>query len=146
MLIEPTMTLPGSLDPPFNLAASLINIDRRLTLVASGFKTKNSRSRESAKILNWGVRKFDTIKVAKTDEVILSLDVWHGRKNKVEVIPSEDIYLTIPKRKKKIIKAIIESNAPVEAPIKKGDILGTLNVYVSGDLKKQINISLITDG
>ena len=117
----------------YSLAASLIKNERRLTVVASGFKTKNSRSRESAKILNWGLRKFDTIKVAKTDEVILSLNVWHGKKNKVEAIPSEDIYLTIPKRKKKTIKAVIEYNGPVEAPINKGDILGTLNVYVAGD-------------
>ena len=75
--------------------------ERRMTAVASGFNTKNSRSRESIKLLNWGLRKFDTIKIAKKDEIITSLKVWLGKKSKVEVIPSEDVYMTIPKRKKK---------------------------------------------
>ena len=87
-----------------------------------------------------GKRKFDTIKVAKKDEVFTSLKVWLGKKNNVDVVSSEDIYLTIPKRKKKIIKAELEYNGPIEAPIEKGDKLALLNIYVSGELKKQIDI------
>ena len=44
------------------------------------------------------------------------------------------------KEKKKIIKAVIEYNTPIEAPIAKGDKLGTLNIYVSGELKKKIDV------
>ena len=53
---------------------------------------------------------------------------------------NEDYYITIPKRKKKIIKAILEYAEPLQAPIKKGDIVALLNVYVSGDLIKEIDI------
>ena len=38
------------------------------------------------------------------------------------------------------MKAILEYNGPIQTPIKKGQKLGVLNVYVSGDLKKQIEI------
>ena len=55
-------------------------------------------------------------------------------------VVAEDIYLTIPKRKKKTIKAVIEYNGPIEAPISKGDKIGLLNIYVSGELKKEIDI------
>mgnify|MGYP001257214561 FL=1 len=129
----------------YSLASSLKSGKRRVTAVASGFKTKNSRSRESMKLLNWGLRKFDTIQIAKKDEIMTSLNVWLGKKSKVEILPSEDVYLTIPKRKKKIIKAILEYDGPIQAPIKKGDTLGTLNVYVSDELKKQINILAAED-
>ena len=129
----------------YSLAASVHNGERRITSVASGFKTKNSRSRESAKILNWGLRKFDTIKIAKKNEIMTSLSVWLGKKSKVEILPSEDIYITIPKRKKKTIKAVLEYEGPIEAPIKKGDTLGILNVYVSEELKRQINILAAED-
>jgi len=129
----------------YSLAASMKVGKRRMTAVASGFNTKNSRSRESIKLLNWGLRKFDTIKIAKKDEIITSLKVWLGKKSKVEVIPSEDVYMTIPKRKKKTIKAVFEYEGPIEAPIKKGDTLGLLNVYVSDELKKQINILAAED-
>ena len=84
--------------------------------------------------------KFDTIKVVQKNEIFTSLDVWIGKKNKVEVISNQDYYLTIPKRKKKTIKAVLEYKGPIEAPIKKGDKLALLNVYVSGELKKQIDL------
>ena len=124
----------------YSLAASMLVGKRRINAVASGFKTKNSRSRESIKMLNWGLRKFDTIQVAKKDEVIASLDVWLGKKNKVDVVASEDIYLTIPKRKKKTVKAILEYNGPIESPITKGDKLGELNVYISNEFINKVDI------
>ena len=46
--------------------------------------------------------------------------------------------MTVPKRKKKIIKAVIEYNSPLNAPIAKGDKLGSLNIYISGELEKKI--------
>ena len=91
-------------------------------------------------MLNWGFNKFDTIRVAKKDEIFTSLNTWLGKKNKVDVISSEDIYLTIPKRKKKSVKAVLEYTGPILAPIKKGDTVGVLNIYVSGDLKRKVNI------
>jgi len=129
----------------YSLASSIKSGKRRMTAVASGFNTKNSRSRESMKLLNWGLRKFDTIQIAKKDEIMTSLNVWLGKKSKVEILPSEDVYLTIPKRKKKIIKVVFEYEGPIPAPIKKGDTLGVLNVYVSDELKKQINILAAED-
>ena len=124
----------------YSLAASIKAGERRVTVVGSGFKTKNSRSRESAKILNWGLKKFDTIQITKKGEIIANLNVWLGKKNKINAAPSEDFYLTIPKRKKKTIKAVLEYDGPIEAPIKKGEKLGLLNVYISGELEKQIDI------
>ena len=124
----------------YSLAASMKKGERRITAVASGFKTKNSRSRESSKMLNWGFKKFDTIQVAKKNEVFTNLDVWLGKKNEVAVVPSEDYFITIPKRKKKIIKAVVEYNGPLETPIKKGDKVALLNVYISGELINQIDL------
>ena len=55
-------------------------------------------------------------------------------------MPSEDFYITIPKRKKKIIKSILEYEGPVRTPINKGDKLGILKVYLSDELVKEIDI------
>ena len=124
----------------YSLAASMKIGERRISSVGSGFSTKNSRSRESAKMLNWGLRTFDTIMVAKKNVPLESLKVWLGKKNKVDIVVDEDIYLTVPKRKKDTVKAVIEYNGPFEAPIKKGDKLGLLNVYLSDELVKQVDI------
>ena len=129
----------------YSLAASLKSQERRINVVASGFNTKNSRSRETARILNWGLRKFDTIQVAKENEEFAELKVWLGKKNSVKVTTSEDFYLTIPKRKKKTIKAILEYDGPLQAPIKVGDKVGVLNVYVSEELQRQIDVLSLED-
>ena len=129
----------------YSLAASVKNNERRIISVASGFKTKNSRSRETIKILNWGLRKFDTVSITKKDTIFTSLDVWLGKKNKVEVLPSEDFYITIPKRKKSIIKSILEYEGPLNTPINKGDKLGVLKVYLTDELIKEIDILAAED-
>ena len=124
----------------YSLASSMKSGERRITAVVSGFETKNSRSRQSAKLLNWGLRKFDSIKVAKKDEIISNFDVWLGKKSKVEVVTYKDVYLTVQKRKKNIIKAILEYEGPIEAPIKKGDKVGLLKVYIADELKEEIDV------
>mgnify|MGYP001242279774 CR=1 FL=1 len=124
----------------YSLAASMKVGKRRINSVASGFSTKNLRSRESIKLLTWGLRKFDTIQVATIEKPVASLDVWLGKKNKIDVYVKENIYLTVPKRKKKTIKAVLEYNGPVLAPIKKGDKIGTLNVYQDNELIKETNL------
>ena len=124
----------------YSLASSILNGERRLTAVVSGFPTKSLRSTESAKILNWGIRNFDTIEIAKKDKTVNQLNVWIGKKNKVDAVVSQDIYLTIPKRKKNIIKAEIEYTGPIKAPIKKGDKIGLLKIYKSDELYKEVEI------
>jgi len=124
----------------YSLASSIKVGARRLTAVGSGFETRNARSKESIKILTWGLRSFDTIQIAKKNAVIANFDVWLGKKNKVEVSVNEDIYLTVPKRKKSIIKAFIEYTTPIRAPIEKGDKLGSLSVFVEDKLIKKVDI------
>ena len=124
----------------YSLAASIKVGARRLTAVGSGFETRNTRSKESIKILTWGLRSFDTIQIAEKNTVIANLDVWLGKKNKVEVSVNEDIYLTVPKRKKSIVKAFIEYTTPIRAPIEKGDKLGSLSVFVEDKLIKKVDI------
>mgnify|MGYP001165076430 CR=1 FL=1 len=129
----------------YSLAASVQSNQRRLISVGSGFKSKNSRSRESQRMINWGIRKFDTIQITKEDEIFTDLSVWLGKKKKVKVIPAEDFYLTIPKRKKSIIKSILEYEGPVKSPISKGDKLGLLKIYLSDELVKEIDILAAED-
>ena len=124
----------------YSLASSMKSGERRITAVVSGFDTKNSRSRQSAQLLNWGLRKFDSVKVAKKNEIISNFDVWLGKKSKVEVVTYKDVYLTVPKRKKKIIKAILEYEGPIKAPIRKGDKVGLLKVYIADELKEEIDV------
>ena len=112
----------------YSLASSIKKKERRLIAVGSGFTSKNERSRQSAKLLTWGLTNFDTILIGKKNEIISELDVWQGKKKKVKAYITEDIYKTIPKAKKKYLKVSVNYVGPIEAPVSKNDIIGKLNV------------------
>ena len=112
----------------YSLASSLKKGERRLIAVGSGFETKNSRSRQSKKLLTWGLTNFNTIQIAKTDNELSRLQVWLGNKSEVQVYVKEDIYKTIPKARKKHLKAFIEYDGPILAPIKRDQKVGVLKV------------------
>ncbi len=118
----------------YSLASSVYKNGRRLIAVGSGFNTKKDRSRESAKLLTWGMTSFDLIEIAKSNTPIENVEVWLGKKNTVGAYVKSDIYKTIPKARKKFLKVSIIYNGPVQAPIKKDDILGKLNVTFKGEL------------
>ena len=118
----------------YSLASSLIRKGRRLIAVASGFETKNSRSRQSSKLLTYGLTNFDLVEIAKSNETFTNVDVWLGKKNMVEVYSKEDIYKIIKKGQKKKLKIKVLYNGPIEAPIKKDQIIAKLNISYDQEL------------
>ncbi len=124
----------------YSLASSVYRNGRRLIAVGSGFETKRDRSRESAKLLTWGLTNFDLIEIAKSNEVIESLDVWLGKKAVIKTYVKEDIYKTIPKARKKFLKVAINYNGPILAPINKDDILGKLRVTYKNELIEEYDL------
>ena len=118
----------------YSLASSLIRKGRRLVAVASGFETKNSRSRQSSKLLTYGLTNFDLVEIAKSNETFTNVDVWLGKKNMVEVYSKEDIYKIIKKGQKKKLKIKVLYNGPIEAPIKKDQIIAKLNISYDQNL------------
>jgi len=64
----------------YSLASSVDRNGRRLIAVGSGFDTKNDRSRESSKLIKWGLTNFDLVKVTQSDTHIEDVEVWLGKK------------------------------------------------------------------
>ena len=118
----------------YSLASSLERNDRRLIAVGSGFETKNSRSRESTKILTYGLTHFDLVRITEADTNISDVDVWLGKSDTVGVYTKQDIYKTIKKAKKKKLKISVNYDGPIEAPIKKDQILAKLKIVYDGEL------------
>jgi len=117
----------------YSLASSIYRNGRRLIAVGSGFNTKSDRSKESAKLLTWGITNFDLIEIAKANTPIENIDVWLGKKSTVSTYVKTDIYKTIPKARKKNLNVSITYMGPIQAPIKKDDILGKLKVKYKGE-------------
>jgi serine-type D-Ala-D-Ala carboxypeptidase (penicillin-binding protein 5/6) len=129
----------------YSLASSVERNGRRLIAVGSGFNTKNDRSRESAKLLTWGLTNFDLVEITKANTPIEDLDVWLGKKDTVKTYIKNDIYKTIPKAKKRLLKVSLNYNGPIQAPIKKNDILGKLLLTFDGELIDEYDLLAYED-
>ena len=113
----------------YSLASSMKKKDRRLIAVASGFPTKNLRSSESLKLLNWGFRNTNTFEISKKDISKFELDTWLGKKNKIQAVTKEDYYLTINKKDIRNLKVILNYEGPIVAPVQKGEKIAELIVF-----------------
>ena len=129
----------------YSLASSIFKNNRRLIAVASGFQTKNDRSRESVKLLTHGLTKYDLIEIAKINKEITNLDVWLGKKNEIKTYIGKDIYKTLPKAHKKFLKVKVNYEGPIEAPIKKDEVVGKLQIYYKDTLLDEYDLLAFED-
>ena len=118
----------------YSLASSINRKGRRLIAVGSGFNSKNSRSKESTKLLTYGLTNFDLVNISKANETFDKLDVWLGKDDKIDVHTNEDVYKTIKKAKKKLLKISVKYEGPIEAPIKKNEKVAILRVVYDDEL------------
>jgi len=118
----------------YSLASSLERKGRRLIAVGSGFETKNSRSKESSKLLTYGLTNFDLVEIAKSKVPFSSVEVWLGKNNSVEVYTNENIYKIIKKGQKKKLTVKMIYDGPIEAPIQKDQTLAKLKIVYDQDL------------
>ena len=118
----------------YSLASSINRNGRRLIAVGSGFNTKNARSIESSKLLTYGLTNYDLVKISNTNESLHKVDVWLGKENSVDVYTNQDIYKTIKKAKKKLLKVSVKYEGPIEAPIKKDEKVAILKVVYDDEL------------
>ena len=118
----------------YSLASSINRNGRRLIAVGSGFNSKNSRSRESTKLLTFGLTNFDLVNISKAKEPFDKVEVWLGKQDNVEVYTSQDIYKTIKKAKKRLLKVSVKYEGPIEAPIKKDEKIAILKVVYDDEL------------
>ena len=129
----------------YSLASSLKKKERRLIAVGSGFENKSERSRQSRKLLTYGLTKFDLVEITKANEPIDKIEVWLGKKDLLDVHVDHDIYKVIKKAQKKRLKVTVNYNGPVEAPIKKDQKVGTLKLVYDENLIGEYDLLASTE-
>ena len=129
----------------YSLASSIKRKGRRLIAVGSGFESKNSRSRESSKLLTYGLTNFDLVEISKKDEPFDSIQVWLGKESTVKVYTEDNIYKIIKKGQKKKLKAKMIYDGPVEAPIKKNQVLAKLKIIYDDEQIGEYDLLSLND-
>ncbi|MCP1207429.1 serine hydrolase [Pantoea sp. B550] len=129
-----------------NLVASATEGDMRLISVVLGTASDAIRFRESEKLLTWGFRFFETVTPIKADAPFAQQRVWFGDKSQVNLGVAKDAALTIPKGQMKNLKASFRLTTPqLEAPLKKNQVVGTIDFQLDGKTIEQRPLVVMQD-
>jgi D-alanyl-D-alanine carboxypeptidase (penicillin-binding protein 5/6) len=105
---------------------------RRVIFVVNGLESMEARSQEAAKLLDWGLKSFKNKTILKAGDVIAQADVAMGLAQKVGLTGTKDVIMTLPNMAAQESKVEITYNAPLVAPIKKGQEVAKVSVTLPG--------------
>jgi D-alanyl-D-alanine carboxypeptidase (penicillin-binding protein 5/6) len=91
-----------------------------------------ARAEESERLLEWGFREFDNVVLFRAADTIEEVPVHLGERRTVPLIGGREVVATVPRGWRESLQARIRYEAPVPAPVVKGQELGRLEVTGRG--------------
>jgi D-alanyl-D-alanine carboxypeptidase (penicillin-binding protein 5/6) len=116
------------------LVASAKKDGQRLISVVLGALSTEGRAQESQKLLTYGMRFFETHTLYNAQESLTKARVWGGAEDYIELLIERQVAVTIPRGQAKYIKATMDINSGIEAPVFAGDVLGKLVITLDTDV------------
>ncbi len=116
----------------YGLMGSGMRDGRRVVLVLNGMASEKERAEESARLLDWALGRFENKTLLMPGEIIANAAVIMGKANTVGLTVKTPLRLTIPKGSNKDIKATIEYEAPLVAPINTDQPVAQLIITMPG--------------
>ncbi len=114
------------------LVASAINGDMRLVTVVMGTPSEKARADSSQALLNYGFRFFETHRLYAAGEALDRAKVWKGEQVLVPVGLADDLFITIPRGNYDNLKAVMDMQGMMTAPIAAGSEIGKVTVSLDG--------------
>lgn len=130
----------------FCLVSSALRDGVRLISVVMGTPTDSARASDSEALLNYGFRFYESHKMYAGNTPLAQPRAWFGQDKYVKAGIAKDMYITIPHGQYKNIQASISTTGVIQAPVTKGQQLGTVNVILNGtNIASQPLIALQAD-
>jgi D-alanyl-D-alanine carboxypeptidase (penicillin-binding protein 5/6) len=119
----------------YGLIASAKRNDRRLVAVLNGMVSKQARADESAKLIEWGFNFFKVYDLAKEGEALGKAKVFLGKEDEVNFAPEKNIKMSLSRLEHKKLKAFVEMDSEIKAPIFKGQKVADLKIEIDNQEK-----------
>ena len=110
------------------LIATASRDNHRLISVVMGSATDTLRSIESQRLLNYGYQNYEIFYLYKKNQAISKIRLWKGTENTVKVGLREGLIVSLPKGQRELLKASVETEQPLLAPISDGQQIGILKL------------------
>lgn len=124
-------------DAGYCLAASAEREGMRLISVVMGARSDEGRAQESQKLLTYGFRYFETKRLYEQYQVLNKAKIWKGTIDSIQLGLTEDLYATLPRGHLGDLRADMQINPNIKAPISAGTELGTLIIILGDEIITQ---------
>ncbi len=111
--------------------------DQRLIAVVMGSTSEKQRADDSMALLNWGFRFFETHRLYETGKAIAQQRVWKGTTKQVQLGVAQPLLVGVPRGRYADLKPSMDVPKLLEAPIRKGQAIGTVKISLDGKLVAQ---------
>jgi len=116
----------------YGVVASAQRAGRRVIVVVNGLTSMHQRREESERLLEWAFREFENVTLFTAADTIENAKVWLGNRPTVPLVGGRDLVITMPRQWRQSAKIALVYDAPIPAPINRGDVLGKLVVSGQG--------------
>jgi D-alanyl-D-alanine carboxypeptidase (penicillin-binding protein 5/6) len=127
------------------LVSSALRDGTRLIAVVMGTSSPNARATESANLLQWGFRYFETQNVLAAGQTIESAKVWKSTIDQVELTVPNNLTLTLSRGSFAELAIAAQVNDQLEAPLSVGDVVGFVEVQLDGEIVGRSDIVVADD-
>ncbi|WP_081192911.1 D-alanyl-D-alanine carboxypeptidase family protein, partial [Halomonas sp. BC1] len=118
----------------YGLVSSALRDDMRLISVVMGTSSEEARAQETQKLLSYGFRFYETMKLYERGAVLATPRVWGGDTNELRVGVDGEVFMTLPRNRNEELRARLNLDSDLSAPVAVGDEVGTLEVYLGDEM------------
>ena len=120
-------------DAGYSLITSATQGDMRLISVVMGTESERSRKEENKKLLRYGFRFYETVTPYEAGESFVAHRIFMGDRETVDLGINQSTPITIPRGQTKNLEANFVLDEKLEAPLAKGEVVGTLYIQLEGE-------------
>ena len=120
-------------DAGYSLITSAKQGDMRLISVVMGTDSERARKEENKKLLRYGFRFYETVTPYKAGDSFVSHRIYMGDRETVDLGINQSTPITIPRGQAGNLEANFELDKKLEAPLAKGQVVGTLYLQLDGE-------------
>jgi D-alanyl-D-alanine carboxypeptidase (penicillin-binding protein 5/6) len=121
----------------YGLVGSVVRDGRRLIVVINGAVSETQRAEEARKLIDWGFRGFDRVRLFADREVIAEASVFGGEVPKVGLVSDGPVDVFVPRGSLDLIDARVVYLGPVPAPIDRGQPVGTVQISLDDEVLRE---------
>lgn len=124
----------------YGLCASSERNGRRVIMVVNGLTSMNMRAHESERLIEWSFNQFENVRLFNKGDIVEQAPVWMGAQETVPLVAGENLVLTLPVGMREKLKVTLDYNAPLSAPVMKGQNVEASLSVKNGGITVQVPI------